>query len=50
MSRAQSEEVTYLRQIFNGEYKVPKILKEERERQLKLMDMDKEKRHWLKSL
>ncbi|GMC24118.1 unnamed protein product [Saccharomyces cerevisiae] len=48
VSRAQSEEVTYLRQIFNGEYKVPKILKEERERQLKLMDMDKEKDTGLK--
>lgn len=43
VSRAQSEEVTYLRQIFNGEYKVPKILKDERERQLRLMDMDRAK-------
>ncbi|QHS76708.1 SUMO protease ULP1 [Saccharomyces paradoxus] len=43
VSRAQSEEVTYLRQIFNGEYKVPKILKDERERQLRLMDLDRAK-------
>ena len=48
VSRAQSEEAIYLRQIFNGEYKVPKILKDERERQLKLMDMDREKDTGLK--
>ncbi|KOG96286.1 SUMO protease ULP1 [Saccharomyces eubayanus] len=49
VSRAQSEEVTYLRQIFNGEYTVPKILKDERARQLKLMDMDKAKDAGLKN-
>lgn len=48
VSRAQSEEVTYLRQIFNGEYMIPKILKDERVRQLKLMDMDKAKDAGLK--
>ncbi|CAI4053553.1 hypothetical protein SKDZ_16G2460 [Saccharomyces kudriavzevii ZP591] len=48
VSRAQSEEVIYLRQIFNGEYKVPKILEDEREKQLKLMDLDKAKDTGLK--
>lgn len=39
--RAQSEEISYLRQIFNGEYQIPEILENERNRQLDLLARDR---------
>ncbi|CCE90989.1 SUMO protease ULP1 TDEL_0C01000 [Torulaspora delbrueckii] len=40
--RAQSDEVKYLKTIYNGEYQVPKILEDERENQLSLLQRDKD--------
>lgn len=37
--RTQSEEIEYLKMIFNGEYKVPKMIEDEREEQMKLMQV-----------
>lgn len=36
-----SDEIAYLRQIYNGEYEIPKIIKDEKERQLRLLEEDK---------
>lgn len=42
-----SDEVTYLRQLYNGEYEIPKIIADEKERQLRLIDEDKKQtRAW----
>lgn len=48
--RNQSEEVEYLKMIFKGEYKVPKIIEDEREEQLMLMQRDRAKNNRLKGI
>ncbi|SMN22715.1 similar to Saccharomyces cerevisiae YPL020C ULP1 Protease that specifically cleaves Smt3p protein conjugates [Maudiozyma saulgeensis] len=40
--RGRSDEVSYLRQIFTGEYEIPKIINDEREEQLKLLERDRQ--------
>lgn len=44
--RDQSEDIEYLKMIYNGEYKVPKIIENERDEQMRLMqgDMSKNKK------
>ncbi|CCC72041.1 hypothetical protein NCAS_0J00620 [Naumovozyma castellii] len=39
--REKSDEVSYLKQIFNGEYQIPKCVQDEREHQLKLLELDR---------
>lgn len=49
--RGYSEEVSYLRQIYNGEYQIPKIIADERENQLRLINEDKQKtKQWLQAV
>lgn len=36
-----SDEIAYLRQIYNGEYETPQIIADEKERQLRLLEEDK---------
>lgn len=38
---AQWDELGYLRMIFNGEYKIPKMIQDERENQLKMLQKDR---------
>lgn len=38
--RDQSDEITYLRMIFQSDEEIPQLLKDERERQLKMMQID----------
>lgn len=40
--RGRSDEVSYLRQIFNGTYEIPKIIEDEREEQLRLLERDRQ--------
>lgn len=40
--RTQSDEVNYLKRIYNGQYQVPEILEEERENQLSLLQKDRD--------
>lgn len=40
--RSQFDEVYHLKTIYNGEYQIPKILEDERERQLSLLQKDKD--------
>lgn len=50
IKRGYSREVSYLRQIFNGEYQIPKIIADERENQLRLIDEDKKlSQEWLEN-
>lgn len=37
----QWDELGYLRMVFNGEYKIPKMIEDERENQLKMMENDR---------
>ncbi|CAB4256199.1 similar to Saccharomyces cerevisiae YPL020C ULP1 Protease that specifically cleaves Smt3p protein conjugates [Maudiozyma barnettii] len=39
--RGRSDEVSYLRQIFTGKYEIPKIIRDERDEQLKLLERDR---------
>ncbi|CCF56464.1 hypothetical protein KAFR_0B01650 [Kazachstania africana CBS 2517] len=39
--RGRSDEVSYLKQIFNGEYTLPKVIEDERQQQLKLLERDR---------
>ncbi|CCH60770.1 hypothetical protein TBLA_0D02670 [Henningerozyma blattae CBS 6284] len=39
--RDRSDEIRYLKMIFNGKYEIPEILKNERQRQLNLLRQDK---------
>lgn len=41
--RDRSDQVKYLKMMFNGKYEIPKILKDEREHQLQLLEEDKKK-------
>lgn len=38
----RSDEVAYLRQIFNGKYEIPKIISDERDEQLRLLERDRQ--------
>ncbi|KAG0672350.1 Smt3-specific protease [Maudiozyma exigua] len=40
--RGESDEVSYLRQIFNGTYEIPKIIEDEREEQWRLLERDRQ--------
>ncbi|CCD24286.1 SUMO protease ULP1 NDAI_0C06270 [Naumovozyma dairenensis CBS 421] len=38
--KGRSDEATYLKQIFNGEHLIPKVIQDEKNHQLKLLSMD----------
>lgn len=50
IKRGYSKEVSYLRQIYNGEYQIPKIIADEKENQLRLINEDKKlSQEWLET-